>query len=73
MTLTGTFISKLIDLAQKETLGDCLARGEDIVVYDLCGGNVDDAYYAGEADGETDLAREVLNNLGITWMVDDDE
>lgn len=35
--------------------------------YDYCGGNYDDAWYGGVSDGETQLARKVLTNMGLTW------
>lgn len=31
------------------------------------GGNYDDAYYGGEADGQTNMARFILEGLGIDW------
>lgn len=71
MTLAEAFRSKLIALAQEETLQDLLDRGDDIVVYDICGGNVDDAFYSGHGDGMTDLAREILDHLGEPWKDED--
>jgi hypothetical protein len=38
--------------------------------YDYCGGNYDDAWYGGVSDGETQLAREVLEELGVEWKTD---
>lgn len=33
---------------------------EEFIPYDAFGGNMDDAYYGGRDDGETDLASEIL-------------
>jgi len=32
-----------------------------------CGGNYDNAYYTGCADGEIYLARKILTDLNISW------
>jgi hypothetical protein len=40
---------------------------EDQIVDDYAGGNVDDAFYYGEATGTTMLAREILDSLGIEY------
>lgn len=34
---------------------------------DYAGGNIDDAYSGGREDGESLLARKVLEGLGETW------
>lgn len=62
-------IAKLEKLAKKETLCD---SDPDSVVYDYCGGNVDDAYCMGQKDGEIYLAREVLEALKISKEAEDD-
>lgn len=40
---------------------------------DFSGGNYDDAYYGGQTDGETSLAREVLEELGIEYKIPEEE
>lgn len=57
------FIQELKTEAAKETIDDLLERGEDVVIDDFAGGNVDDAYNAGWNDGRASLAREVLHFL----------
>lgn len=46
--------SELRDLANKD-----YSMNED--VYDLCGGNYDDAFNLGESQGRINLAQELLN------------
>lgn len=48
-------------LAARETWTDDL---EEFNPYDMSGGNYDDAYYGGENDGETLLARHLLEKFG---------
>lgn len=56
-------IAELKRLAAKEIWSD----DEDFNVYEMSGGNFDDAYYAGNESGKTKLARQVLNSMGIEW------
>ena len=42
----------------------CWNDDKDFMVDDYAGGNIDDAYYGGNRDGETDLARELLAEFG---------
>ncbi len=35
--------------------------------WDYSGGNFDDAWDSGAADGRIELAREILESLGIKW------
>lgn len=42
-------------------------QGDDFVVDDYAGGNVDDAYQGGIRTGETILARDLLDKLGIPY------
>lgn len=42
----------------------CWCDDEDFMIDDYAGGNIDDAYYGGSADGETLLARELLKTFG---------
>lgn len=60
----------MIKKANRETLTD---NSEDFNPYDFFGGNMDDAYFGGSEDGETELAREVLTAFGIDWELDNDE
>ena len=56
-------INRLDFLAGRE----CLTDDEDFVtVHDYSGSNVDDAYDHGRRDGETDLAREILDTIGVS-------
>jgi len=41
----------------------CWNDHEDFIVYELAGGNIDDAYYGGYDDGQANLAREILAAL----------
>ena len=52
--------AKLEKLAARK----CWSDNEDFMVDDYAGGNIDDAYYGGNTDGETDLARELLAEFG---------
>ena len=40
---------------------------------DFSGGNYDDAYFGGARDGETTLARQVLDQLGIKYTISEEE
>lgn len=64
MTLSQATIDKLIEAAQRETWDE---GDDDSVIDDFAGGNVDDAYQGGERAGETNLAREILTELGIAY------
>lgn len=61
--LSGVIIEHLIKLAKRETWAD----QEDFDPQDFSGGNFDDAYYNGSADGESQLARDILNQLNIDY------
>ena len=50
---------KLQELAKRT----CWNDNEDFNAMDYSGGNFDDAYYGGEKDGQTELAREILEML----------
>ena len=61
-------IDKLLKLAKPKTLWDIRETiNEDACVYDYCGGNTDDAYEMGERDGQTELARDILDELNIPY------
>ena len=63
--MNNDVIIKLKTLART----DCFYDNEDEyqIIYELCGGNVDDAFQHGVEAGEILLAREVLTNMGIDW------
>lgn len=58
-------IARLKELAQRDCFHD--DEGDDVVVDDYAGGNVDDAFSLGERAGETMLARDVLLAMNIMW------
>lgn len=58
-------IEKLKVLAARDVWSDL--DPEDLNPYELSGGNFDDAYYAGQKSGETDIARIILHSMGIKW------
>lgn len=62
-------IEQLKKLAARDCWSDDPGWGSPTEPYatvdDFAAGNIDDAYYGGFADGEAELAREVLADLGI--------
>ena len=56
---------KLVKIAREECFID--NEDEDILVYDISGSNVDDAFDLGEDRGRILLAREILYEMGIEW------
>ena len=38
-------------------------KGEDFNPHDWAGGNIDDAYYQGEEDGEISLAQDIIAHI----------
>jgi hypothetical protein len=65
--MTNEIIERLKYFAQKECWADELYDEGDFTVDDFAGGNVDDAYYGGENAGYTQLAREILDSLKISY------
>lgn len=66
--LSEKFIEKLKQLARQTTWADAAEEdGDEFMIDDYCGGNVDDAFSGGESVGETNLAREILTHLKISW------
>lgn len=63
MTLTPEFIETLKNLASTKTWGDT----EDFDVYNYSGGNFDDAFEGGVRAGVIYMARDVLDELNISW------
>jgi hypothetical protein len=64
--LSDTFRASLLKAAQRAAHTD----REDFLPDDAAGGNIDDAFYAGQADGKTLLARKVLTELGIPFIIE---
>lgn len=62
-------MERLKELAKRKCWADELNPCDDgsIVVDDFAGGNVDDAYSGGYESGEILLARDVLDDLGISY------
>lgn len=56
---------KLSKLAERKTWSESSAQdGEEFMnPQDMSGGNYDDCYAGGQEDGETELAREILEML----------
>ena len=57
----------LIDKLIKQAKRTCWDDNDDFNPYDWGGGNFDDTYSGGCEDGETHLARDILNELGISY------
>jgi hypothetical protein len=65
MILSDETIAQLKQTARKSTYED--NAEEDDIIYDWCGGNVDDAFEMGITQGEVDMARMILSELNISW------
>jgi len=63
--LSREFISTLVTQAERCRWTD----EEDFCPCDFSGGNYDDAYSGGRKDGETSLAREILDQLGVKYTI----
>lgn len=63
-------VKRLKKLAETRSWADGLEE-PDTIVDDYAGGNIDDAYYGGERAGETSLARSILKELGIEFVIED--
>lgn len=59
MTDKSDIIEMLENLANRQ----CWSDDENLIVHEYCGGNVDDAYSKGCDDGETFLARRLIELL----------
>lgn len=62
--ISEAIIEKLKQTAKRSAHTDDI---EEFNPYEFSGGNFDDAYFAGQEDGETLLARQILSDLGISW------
>lgn len=60
---------EMIELLKKYAKTKCFydLDLEDQVIGDYAGGNMDDAFYYGEANGTTMLARKILDSMGIEY------
>lgn len=50
-------------MLEKLATRSCWCDDEDFMVHDYAGGNIDDAYYGGYSDGESELARLLLSMI----------
>ena len=64
-------IDRLKKLAETFTWADGMKK-PDTIIDDYAGGNEDDAYYGGERSGQTELAREILTELGIEFTIEEE-
>ena len=61
-------IKELKEIASKESIMDSLDEDCPFIVGDdYTAGNVDDAYWLGNDEGEISLARNILLDLGEDW------
>jgi hypothetical protein len=67
IAVSSELIQRLKDLAKRKTWEDDVPDGESVNPMDYSGGNYDDAYAGGERVGATELARSVLDELGIEY------
>jgi len=63
-------IDNLKKLAEHRVFSD--NTGDDVCVDDWAGGNVDDAFNIGSRDGRTQLARQILTDLGEKYEVEEE-
>jgi hypothetical protein len=62
-------IERLKKVASERTWADGLEE-PDTIIDDYAGGNIDDAYYGGERSGEASMARSILKELGIEFVIE---
>jgi len=68
MTLDPIYIEKLIAIAKVKTWEDRdKEAGEHFNAYDWSGGNYDDTYAGGVKTGTVEMARQVLDMLGVAY------
>lgn len=65
--LPPDLVAKLIKASKRNTWGEQSDDDDDTIIDDFAGGNADDAYAGGVADGKALMAREVLTAFGISW------
>ena len=66
--MNDALIAKLKTFAESRVF--CDDDGEDVIVDDYAGGNIDDAFYLGETNGEVMLAREILETLDVPFTIE---
>ena len=66
--MNDALIAKLKTFAESRVF--CDDDGEDVIVDDYAGGNIDDAFYLGERQGEVMLAREILDAIGVDYTIE---
>lgn len=65
MKINQDLIDKLKYIAHQDCVYDSFEDGD--MINDYAGGNIDDAFDLGTDAGRIELAREVLDALGIEW------
>lgn len=68
-TISEKMVKYLLGYAETPVLSE----QEDFDPQDLSGGNFGDAYDMGREDGMTETAREILDHIGVKWVVDEEE
>jgi hypothetical protein len=63
-SIDADLIKQLQVLARCEM---CPVDEDDFNPSDIFGGNFDDCYWGGRADGRVALAREILEKIGVEW------
>jgi hypothetical protein len=64
VTISDDMLQSLRKLASEKTRPQRdKENGEDFNPYDWAGGNIDDAYYQGEEDGEISLAQDIIAHI----------
>ena len=63
--ISDEMFARLVKLSERQT---CVEAGEEGGYgYNPNEGGAEDAYSDGEIDGQIDLARDILTQLGIDW------
>ena len=63
-------IERLKKMAEKRVFDD--DDSDDVIIDDYACGNVDDAFYLGEHQGEVLLARMILDAIGVEYTIEDE-
>lgn len=67
--MTEKIINRLKILAQKRSYYDHLSEDDYFDAQDMSGGNFDDCYNMGIDEGNTQLAREILDMLDVDYTI----
>lgn len=62
-------VQKLLKMILDKAQEDIADEDEDFCPYDRYGGNMDDAYYGGQRDGEAVFARELVGEFKVLFYV----